>query len=88
MFLFTCLIEQVEDRLEGDSAVAAQADLAGAGGGVAFGARGGLGAVCKGAFYLGAEHSQTVSVQLREGEASVSGKAAAVAVNYCYFFGA
>ena len=87
ILLLTCLIQQVKYGFEGNSAVAAEANLAGAAGGITFHAWGGFCAVNKGAFYLRAEHTQTVSVQLRECETSVAGKAEAVAFNYSYLFG-
>ena len=86
LYRLTRLIQQVQYGFEGNSAVAAQANLASAAGGITFYARGGFCSVNKGAFYLGAEHAQAVGVQLREGEAPVAGKAAAVAVNYGYLF--
>ena len=85
--LLAGLVQQIKDGFEGDSAVAAQAYLAGAAGCIALHTRGGSGAVCKGSFNLGAEHAQAVGVQLRECEASVPGKAAAVALNYSHLFG-
>ena len=88
LYRLTRLIQQVQYGLECNSAVAAQANLASAAGGITFHARGGFCSVNKGAFYLGAEHPQSVGVQLWEGEASVAGKSAAVAVNYSYLFGA
>ena len=86
LYRHTRLIQQVQYGFECNSAVAAQANLAGAAGGIAFHARGGFCSVNKGAFYLGAEHPQSVGVQLWEGEAPVAGKAAAVAVYYGYLF--
>ena len=86
LYRLTRLIQQVQYGFECNSAVAAQANLAGAAGCITFHARGGFCSVNKGTFYLGAEHPQAVGVQLREGEASVAGKATAVTVNYSYLF--
>ena len=54
--LFARLVQQVQNGFECDSAVAAQANLAGTAGSVSLHARGGFCAVCKGSFYLTAKH--------------------------------
>lgn len=51
-YLLTRLIQQVQYGFECNSAVAAQANLASAAGGITFHARGGFCSVNKGAFYL------------------------------------